>query len=517
MMGCGVGFSVRREHIHNLPKVKKKFEAQHILAKDTDLIVPDSREGWISLLRKVLDSAFNTGQSFTYSTILVRGHGEKIHGFGGTASGPQILIDGITNIVKILNDRVGKKLRSIDCLYISNILGQIVVAGNVRRSSEIAIGDADDVLFLKAKRWDIAQLPNWVAMSNNTICADTYDYTSPLFWHPYESKDGGECYGLFNLNLCQTQGRLGEFIKDDGEGANPCSEILPLHSGEVCNLSELYLNNLSSKEEMLDCAILLYKLQKAICNMKYLHEKTNRIVHKNNRIGIGITGICQALDKVEWCDYVYKEVRKFDKEWSQANGWPISIKITTIKPSGTLSLLSNSTPGIHPAYSPFYIRRVRMSSNDTLVQLCREAGYKTEYVRNFDGTDDFSTMIVEFPCAVGESTLVAKDVSAIKQLELIKKLQTVWCDNGVSCTVYFKTEELDEIKQWLKENYENSIKSVSFLRHQDHGFHQAPYEEISKETYEKLISKIKPLDIQQLNTGELLSGIECSGGACPVR
>lgn len=514
MLGCGVGFSVRREDVHELPRIKKGIKIEHQRTKDADFIVPDSRQGWVELLRRVFNAYLNGGKSFTYSTILVRGAGEPIKGFGGTASGPQILVEGMKKISLVLEERAGKKLRSVDVLDICNIIGSIVVAGNVRRSSEIALGDADDFLFIRAKRWDLGNIPNWRAMSNNTICADDFNYLSDSIWEGYAGN--GEPYGLFNLPLSQKFGRLGERIKDDCEGTNPCGEI-SLESGESCNLAELYLNNISSKEELLECAKLLYKTQKAICSRPYLHEKTNNVVHKNFRLGLGVTGICQSLHKLEWLDYCYTELRKFDENWSKFRGWPKSIKISTIKPSGTLSLLAGSTPGVHPAFAKYYIRRVRMSSNDKLIDICKNHGYKVEFVRNFDGTEDHNTMVVEFPCYAGEDSILAKEISAVQQLELVKKMQTLWSDNAVSCTVYYRKEEIPEIKNWLKDNYSNSIKSVSFLLHSDHGFDQAPYEEISEDRYLKISSKIKPISIMQNISSDLLEGIECEGGACPIR
>lgn len=513
MMGGGVGFSVRRENIHELPKVRTNVTILHENVKDADFIVPDSRQGWVELLRRVLTSYFQTGKSFTYSTILVRGYGEPIKTFGGTASGPKILTDGIEKICQIFKNRENKKLRSIDVLDICNIIGSIVVAGNLRRSAQLALGDADDYLFLRAKRWDLGNIPNWRAMSNNTICADDFSYISDSVWEGYNGN--GEPYGFFNLKLAQEYGRIGEKRKDDEVvGLNPCGEIT-LENGGVCNLCEVFLNNINSKEELIECSKLLYKTQKAICSLNYFHEKTSKIVHKNFRIGIGIGGICQSLNKIEWLDDCYKEIRKFDKEWSKFRGWPESIKISTCKPSGTISLLSGSSPGIHPLYSMYYIRRVRLGSNDRLIPFCKEAGYKMEYQRSFDGKEDRNTMVVEFPCFSGENSIVAKDMKAIDQLELVKKIQTVWADNAVSCTVYYRKEELPEIKKWLKDNYEQHIKSVSFLLHNEHGFDQPPYEEIDKEKYIELTKHIKPL--KNIDGGESLESMECVGGACPIR
>jgi adenosylcobalamin-dependent ribonucleoside-triphosphate reductase len=533
MLGGGVGFSIRREDIHELPRIKKGVNITHKNTKDADFIVPDSREGWIRLLEKVLEAFFVNGKSFNYSTILIRGAGERIGGFGGIASGPQILLDGIEKINKIFQMREGKKLRSIDVLDICNIIGGIVVSGNVRRSAQIAIGDPDDYLFLRAKNWSLGNIPNWRAMSNNTIYADDFSHISNEIWsngYVLDSQTGfakGEPYGFFNLPLSQKYGRLKDGPMKDSNlyptdednvvGTNPCGEI-SLASYECCNLSELYLNNITSKEELNLCAKLLYKTQKAIAALPFIHEETNRIVHKNMRLGLGVTGICQSLDKVEWLDACYKELRKFDKEWSKERGWNRSIKLTTIKPSGTLSLLGGSTPGVHPAYSKYYIRRVRMASNDALVGYCRDLGYNVEYVVNFDGSENHDTVVVEFPCETPDGALFADDMGVIKQLEMVKKLQEVWSDNAVSVTAYYSDSELGELKKWLSENYENGIKSVSFLLRQKHGFKQAPYEEITKEAYENKKSKVKSIMKLNHNIGsDTLEGIECEGGACPIK
>jgi ribonucleotide reductase alpha subunit len=533
MLGGGVGFSIRREDIHELPRIKKGVNITHKNTKDADFIVPDSREGWIHLLEKVLEGFFVNGKSFNYSTILIRGAGERISGFGGIASGPQILLDGIEKINKIFQTREGKKLRSVDVLDICNIIGGIVVSGNVRRSAQIAIGDPDDYLFLRAKNWSLGNIPNWRAMSNNTIYADDFSHISNEIWsngYVLDSETGlakGEPYGFFNLPLSQKYGRLKDgpmkecslypTDEDNVVGTNPCGEI-SLASYECCNLSELYLNNIESKEELITCAKLLYKTQKAIAALPFIHEETNKIVHKNMRLGLGVTGICQSLDKIEWLDVAYKELRKFDKEWSKERGWNRSIKLTTIKPSGTLSLLAGSTPGVHPAYSKYYIRRIRMASNDPLVSYCRDLGYYTEYAINFDGSENHDTVIVEFPCETPDGAIFAEDMGVVKQLEMVKKLQEVWSDNAVSVTAYYSQEELPLLKEWLSENYEKGIKSVSFLLRQNHGFKQAPYEEITKDQYETKKSKVKQIEnLNQNIGGESLEGIECEGGSCPIK
>lgn len=515
MLGGGVGYSIRREDVYQLPKVKTGVKVTVKNTKDADFICPDSREGWVALLYKTLESYFVTGKSFNFSTILIRGYGEPIQGFGGTASGPKILEDGITKIADVLKSREGKKLRSIDALDICNIIGSVVVAGNVRRSAQIALGDPDDILFLRAKRFDLGNIPNHRSMSNNTIYADDYDHVMETVWDGYAGN--GEPYGFFNLKLSQTMGRIGEKVKDQCLGLNPCGEIT-LGNYECCNLSELFLNNIESKEELIESAKLLYKTQKAVAALPFIHEDTNKIVHKNMRLGLSVTGVCQSLNKLEWLDHCYEELRILDKEWSAKRGWPESLKLTTVKPSGTVSLLAGATPGVHSAYDRFYIRRVRMSSSDKLVDLCRQMGYSVEYQRNFDNSFNRDTIVISFPCAV-DGAVLAKDMPAVRQLDLVKQIQTVWADNAVSCTVYYQKDELDSIKEWLYQNYKTSIKSVSFLLHQEHGFAQAPYESISQQEYIDLVSKVKPLVELYSSNIEIgnMESLECTGGVCPVK
>jgi len=236
------------------------------------------------------------------------------------------------------------------------------------------------------------------------------------------------------------------------------------------------------------------------------------------RLGLGATGICQSLDKLDWLDKCYEALRDFDKEWSQVNNWPVSIKLTTCKPSGSLSLLAGSTPGVHPGFSKYYIRRVRMSSGDKLVQYCRDLGFHVEFALNFDKSIDHGTVVVEFPCTSGDNAILTKDMSAIKQLEIVKKLQEIWADNAVSVTVYYKPDELEGIQKWMKENYGNCLKSVSFLLHSDHGFQQAPYQEITEKEYTDIKSKVKPIQAMNFDaSGNTLEGVECSNGVCPIR
>ena len=518
MLGSGVGYNIQRKNIEKLPEINSDFvRPTRVDSNDADFIVPDSREGWVQLLGKTLKAAFLSDKknTFTYSTVLVRGKGSPIKGFGGTASGAEDLCWGIEKISEVLEKRAGKKLRPIDALDMMNIIGAVVVAGNVRRSAQIAIGDADDVEYLLAKRWDMGNIPSWRAMSNNSVVCNDVKDLHEYFWDGYEGK--GEPYGLINLRLSRKVGRLGDtnYPDPDVEGYNPCAEQ-SLAAYETCCLAEVWLSNIESYEEFVDVCKILYRINKHSLALPCHLDETADIVHKNMRMGIGITGVLQASEEQKsWLERAYVELRAFDKEYSAKHGFPESIKLTTVKPSGTLSLLPGVTPGCHPAYAQYMIRRIRISADHSLVNVCREHGYPVEYQQNFDGSEDHSTVVVSFPFAYPEGTVLANEMTALSQLEVVKWLQEVWSDNSVSCTVYYRKEELPEIKKYLAKNYKNNHKSLSFLLHSDHGFKQAPFEEITKEAYEELVAKTKL--ITKVEEATFDGGDECASGACPVK
>lgn len=519
MLGSGVGYSIKKEHVYKLPKVKrKKLKIERWDDKQADFIVPDTREGWVKLLGKVLKAHFYGGEGFTYSTQLVRGKGELIHGFGGVSSGAAILVEGIDLISEILNNRRGQQLRPIDCLDIMNIIGMIVVAGNVRRSAQIAIGDYDDLEYLKAKRWDLGSVPNWRAMSNNSIdCSDARLLPSE-FWETYKQ---GEPYGLINLALAKKEGRLGETEYPDPEvqGFNPCAEQ-SLANYETCCLAEIYLPNIESEKELYDVARMLYRVNKHSLSLKCHQKDTERIVHKNMRMGIGITGVVMSSEEqLSWLDGCYKYLRAYDKEYSKAMGWNESIKLTTVKPSGTLSLLAGVTPGVHPATAGrYYVRRIRMSANSPLVEVCKSHGYHTEFEEKFDGGLNRETIVVEFPCSYPEGTVSAEDITVFEQLELVKFMQKNWSDNSVSVTAYYTKEDLPQLKKYIEENFKDNFKTLSFLLKMNaSGFKQMPYENISKEQYDYLYAKVKPITTTNINEEDLEELGACGLGGCPIK
>ena len=523
MLGSGVGFNIQKKNVDKIPPVfDGDIDIVRLDTKDADFIVPDSREGWVSLLEKVLEAFFIKGKGFSYSTILVRNAGTAIKGFGGVASGPEDLCQGIKDIGLLLRSRRGRQLKPIDCLDIIDIIASVVVAGNIRRASLLSVGDCDDVEYLRAKRWDLGGIPNWRAMSNNSVICNDTSLLPDEFWEGY--RGNGEPYGLINIDLARSVGRIkdGDKYPDlEVEGFNPCAEQ-SLANHETCCLAELFLPNIKSWQELTEVASYAYRICKHSLMLPCHHEETEEIVRRNMRMGIGITGYMQATEEQQgWLSDLYEWLRAFDVQYSMKNKITPSIKLTTVKPSGTLSLLAGVTPGAHPGIYGWYIRRVRIATNNPLVELVKAHGYHVEYQRKFDGTDDRKTMVASFPCKYPAHTRLAKDMTAIDQLETVKKLQNEWSDNAVSVTIYYRKEELDAIKEWLGRNYKNNIKTCSFLLHNDHGFAQAPYEEISEEEYVEMSARVVPISMGSGGGGVIAPeddySMECAGGACPMK
>lgn len=522
MLGGGVGFNITPEYVYEMPAVKFNVKVERVDDFDCDYIATDNREGWVELLERILRAFYFTGKNIRYNTFAIRAKGKPIKSFGGTASGSEDLVKGLGQIVNILRQAVGRKLKPVECLDIMNIIGSIVVAGNVRRSAEIACGSPFDLEFLNAKNWSRFKLPPWRQMSNNSVLTDNIHDLPSSFWDGYEGK--GEPYGLVNLPLCRRLGRLydGDGYRPDLDviGVNPCGEI-PLASHEACNLAELYLPNLRTPEEFRDAGELMYKSVKTISMLPFINSRTNAIVSKNRRLGIGATGYCAAplmYNNPGLFDAVYKHIEDVDVDYSKQLRSSESIKLTTVKPSGTSSLLPGVPPGVHPEYAPFYLRRITFSASNPLVDASEKAGFHVEPKINIDGSRDHNTMIVTYPVKARDGAITASQLTAIDQLENQKFLQTHWSDNAVSMTCYYKPEELPGVIDWLGDNFTENVKSASFLLHSGHGFVQAPYEPITEEHYNRLKSVTTPITrVLTYKLDEAEESLECPGGNCPLK
>ena len=516
MLGGGVGMSMEHRYVSKLPRVKRGVSIKHRDTRDAIFIVPDSREGWCELIRRVLKAYFYDGKSFEYSTICIRGAGEAIKGFGGVSGGPLPLVNLVDKLCKLLTSREGHSIRPIDAADILCAIAECVVSGNVRRSALMIMGDPFDKEFLKAKRWDLGPLPSQRSNGNFSVVCDDVDDLHPLFWKTFEV---GEPFGVINRTNIQKYGRMGELKKDNATLVNPCGEAT-LESGEGCNLQELPLPNLDSVEEFEEAARLMHRWGKRVTQEKYHIPLCDEAMKRNRRIGTGITGCLRSpLFQPAILDRVYAAIQDENVKYSKQLGIPESIRTTVIKPSGTMSKVFDMEgyEGIHVAFSRYIIQRVRFSASDPAIPQLQAAGHHIEPVIELDGSLNYNTVVVDFYVQAPAGFPVAdEDWDTWKQLEVVKLAQKHWADQAVSTTVYYKREDIPKLKIWLADNLDY-LKGISFLCQNDHGFRQAPKEAITREQFEQGAAKIKPLEVEVIPEGKELEGTECAGGSCPMR
>lgn len=503
MVGVGVGFDT---------KGAGTIVIQEPVYTNDTLVIDDSREGWVNSVHTLLDGFFLGGKvpKFDYSAI--RPEGAMISGFGGTSSGPGPLIELHKNLTELFSDKVGEQITSVDIVDTENLIGRCVVSGNVRRSAALALGEHDDIRYLEMKN-DQEKLYHHRWGSNNSYSADVgMDYA----WHAKQTQDNGEP-GTIWLENARAYGRMKDDINyDDAEvvGFNPCVEQ-SLHNAEMCCLVETFPAKHEDYEDYLRTLKCAYLYGKTVTLVNTHWPETNAKMLKNRRIGLSQSGIIQAFDKhgrremMNWCDNAYAHIKELDTEYSNWLCVPKSIKMTSIKPSGTVSLLNGSTPGIHFPEDEYYIRRIRFSNTSPLLKDLEEAGHHIE-------ADAYSpnTSVVDFPVHEKHFIKGKRDVSMWEQLEIAAQYQHYWADNAVSVTITFKPEEADHIKSAL-EMYETRLKAVSFLKHEETGYKQAPYEAITKEEYKEMSKNIKP--IQRIKTDVAGVGTKfCDGESCEI-
>tara|TARA_R100001126_G_scaffold102454_1_gene86677 strand:- start:1040 stop:3007 length:1968 start_codon:yes stop_codon:yes gene_type:complete len=503
MVGVGVGFDTKGANTVTIKEPE--------YTNDT-LVIDDSREGWVNSVHALLDG-FLLGAKvpkFDYSAI--RPEGAPIHGFGGTSSGAGPLIELHEDLTELYTSRIGEPISSVDIVDTENLIGRCVVAGNVRRSAALALGDHADRHYLEMKN-DQEKLYHHRWGSNNSYNAPVgMDYS----WHAGQVQENGEP-GTIWLENARAYGRLKDGVNyDDAEvvGFNPCVEQ-SLHNAELCCLVETFPAKHSDYEDYLKTLKCAYLYGKTVTLVNTHWPETNAKMLKNRRIGLSQSGIVQAFAKhgrrtmFDWCDDAYEDIRELDKEYSNWLCVPRSIKMTSIKPSGTVSLLNGSTPGIHFPENEYYIRRIRFSNTSPILNSLRDAGYNIE-----DDAYSPNTSVVEFPVKEEFFTKGKKDVSMWEQLELAAQYQYYWADNAVSITVTFKAEEAEQIESAL-EMYETRLKAVSFLRLSETGYKQAPYEPITKKKYLEMSSKVIP--IQRIDTDEAGVGTKfCTNDTCEI-
>lgn len=517
MLGVGIGYDTL-----GAGKVKIKGREWHSdeVIKEIKYQIPDTREGWVESIRLLLDS-FTATIPYTvlFDYSLIRPAGAPIKGFGGTASGPQPLMEGHNNIYKLLKTYVDKNLDSVGIVDIMNYIGKFVVAGNVRRSAEIAVGNIEDQNFIEMKDYNKypEELRDRRWMSNNSVKATSKsDYSGIINNIALNGEPG-----ILLLDNCRNYGRFKDGYLptthpkyDNVDGVNPCAEQC-LRSYELCNLVETFPANHDNAADFAETLKYAYLYAKSVTLLSTHCEKTNQIMLQNRRIGCSQSGIQQAIKKFglqkylsEFCDSAYKTVEHWDLIYSRWLGIPTSIRLTTVKPSGTVSILAGATPGVHCTHSEYYMRTVRMAANSNLIPILRKANYKIE-----QSVNDPSTLVVYFPIQERNFTKSKYDISMWEQLILVKELQHHWSDNAVSCTITFKPDEVKDLKSAI-EYISPYVKTLSFLPLTDHKYEQAPYIECTVEEY---LTYCESLDEINFNTTEQAKGERyCTNDSCTV-
>ncbi len=512
MLGVGCGFDTKGRHLNI--QLKKPREAT-----DTH-VIPDTREGWVEALRRVLDSFAGKDTlpaGFDYSKL--RAEGEPIISFGGVSSGPDPLRKCLDTAIKTLQEYVEleNEIDSTLIVDIMNEIGACVVSGNVRRSAEIAFSEIEDEEFLNLKNYksnpEAASKPRWA--SNNSIAAELGDNYNSIA----ENISANGEPGIIWLENMKNYGRMDYLfpplhpLDPLVKGSNPCGEQ-SLEPFELCCLVETFPSNHDSLEDYKETLKCAYLYAKTVTLIPTHDQRTNAVLLKNRRIGTSQSGIVQNFEKIgisehiKWCNEGYSYLKDLDKLYSNWLCIPQSIKMTSVKPSGTVSLLPGVTPGIHYPHSEYYIRRIRVAKNSPLVPAMVEAGYDVEDCVN---QPEF-TSIVSFPVKESYFSKSKTDITLWEQLENAAIMQAYWADNQVSVTVTFKPEEAKDLATAL-DRYQYRLKSVSFLPLSEHGYKQAPYEEITEEQYKEMIKGLKKPKIDfHVNKEHAF----CDGDVCEV-
>ena len=511
MLGVGVGFDTKGAgHVHiKGPNNDRQEEVYEI---------PDTREGWVESLRLLLESFFHGTAPVTFDYTKVRDEGEPIKGFGGVSSGHEPLKEVHESIRNVLNNNLNNPITVTTIVDIMNLIGKCVVAGNVRRTAEIVFGDPYDDEYLDLKNYKVnpdREQYGWT--SNNSIFAELgMDYTDVC----KRINDNGEpgFAWLDNMRKFSRMQNGGDNKDHRVAGGNPCLEE-SLESYELCCLVETFPNNHDSLEDYQRTLKYAYLYAKTVTLGKTHWPETNRVMLRNRRIGCGVSGVAQFITKHgmeelrTWLENGYDTIQEWDKQYSDWFAVPKSIKTTSVKPSGTVSLLVGATPGMHYPESRFYIRRIRASKHSELLEPLKRAGYTVEPAF---GSED-STVVIEVPVDVGEGIRTASDLSIWEQFSLAAFLQRHWADNQVSCTATFDPEtEADELPHVLN-YFQYKLKGISLLpRHELGAYKQMPYEAIDEKTYNKKLKKLGRLSFVGIEGEEAEIDKFCNNDVCEI-
>ena len=525
MNGTGVGFSVERQFVSELPRVAEEFHAS-----DTVIAVADSKMGWAKAFKELMGMLY-IGQIPRWDLSKVRPAGAPLKTFGGRASGPAPLEALFNFTVTTIKGSAGRKLSSLECHDIVCKIAEVVVVGGVRRSALISLSNLSDDRMRHAKSGQWWNDNPQRALANNSACY-TEKPDMGIFmseWNAlYESKSGER--GIFNRESANRMAEMSGRREIEGHefGTNPCSEII-LRNREFCNLSECVVRPGDTKETLLEkvrIASILGTLQSTLTNFKYVSSAWKKNCSEERLLGVSLTGImdCRLTNGKDknisaLLEELKAEAVKTNKEWAEKLGIPQSAAITCVKPSGTVSQLVDAASGIHARHNPYYIRTVRGDKKDPLTQMMTDEGFPVED----DVMNPANTAVFSFPMKVDKGAVFRTDMTAIEQLELWLTYQKHWCEHKPSVTISVKEDEWMEVGAWVYKHFD-WMSGVSFLPFSEHTYQQAPYQDTDKEGYEFLLEKMpKEVDWSKLSEYEMSDmtigsqELACAAGFCEIQ
>ena len=520
--GTGVGFSVERQHICKLPEIAEEFSET-----DTTIVVRDSKIGWASAFKELL-SLLYVGKIPSVDYSKIRPNGAALKTMGGRASGPEPLKSLFQFSIGLFKRAKGRKLSSLECHDLVCKIADIVVVGGVRRSSLISLSNLTDERMRNAKSGAWWETEGQRALANNSV-AYTEKPDIGIFmkeWHSlYESKSGER--GLFNRVSAKKQAiKSGRRDPNHEFGTNPCGEVI-MRSCGFCNLSEVVArewDTLDTLKEKVRMATILGTIQSTLTDFRYLRPIWKKNAEEERLLGVSITGIMDhpvlngsAGDNLlkEYLRELKQVAYDVNLEYAEKIGINQSVSIQTVKPSGTVSQLVDSSSGIHPRYSKYYIRTVRADNKDPLSAFLKDSGIPCER----DQMKLESGLVFSFPIASPKTAKVRSDLSAIDQLNHYLIWKEEWCEHNPSITVYVREDEWFEVGAWVYKNFDK-IGGVSFLPYSDHIYKQAPYQEIDEDTYNTWVEGFPILDWNSFHEKGYIADatreLSCSAGLCEI-
>ena len=527
MNGTGVGFSVERQYVSQLPTIADEFHMT-----DTTITVADSKLGWAKALKELIGMLY-IGQIPRWDLSKVRPAGAPLKTFGGRASGPEPLESLFNFTVNIFKNASSRKLSSLEAHDVVCKIAEVVVVGGVRRSALISLSNLSDDRMRHAKSGQWWNENGQRALANNSACYSEKPDIGIFMdeWKAlYDSKSGER--GIFNREsavwMASKNGRRN--TEDYEFGTNPCSEII-LRNREFCNLSEVVVRASDTRESLLEkvrLATILGTFQSTLVNFKYVSKSWRKNCEEERLLGVSLTGImdCKVTNGKGphgSLPAILKDLKsvavKTNKEFSEKLGINQSVAVTCVKPSGTVSQLTDSASGIHARHNPYYIRTVRGDKKDPLTKMMVDQGFPVED----DSMNPSHTSVFSFPMKVDNGAVFRTDMTAIEQLELWKTYQECWCEHKPSVTISVKENEWLEVGAWVYENF-NYMSGVSFLPFSEHTYKQAPYQDCTQQEYEILLGKMpkevewnKLAEYEQTDMTIGAQELACAAGFCEIQ